>query len=280
MNYRLAYAIGFHPWEELAEHPPFAGKLLELVAREEDRHGPPYGRALDLGAGSAVWGVRLAQRGWDVTCIDIVDKALRRARKRADEAGADVRLLHADVTALHEADLGSGAGSGGSKAISPMMHLGRSMTQPVRIEVSRRFRVPLREGFDYITDPNNWPQYWPDLVRIEPGSRWQEPGDRARLVLRLLGRPVELEMTLGRLAPYSVVEYASVQRGLPDARHERLFEDADGDLVYRIVVSYQPRRGWRSVFDRLLVRRGIARAARKTLANLERRFSEAGAELQ
>ena len=24
MNYALAYAIGFHPWEDLAEHPPFA----------------------------------------------------------------------------------------------------------------------------------------------------------------------------------------------------------------------------------------------------------------
>ena len=35
MNYRLAYAIGFHPWEDLAEHPPFADKLLQLVAREE-----------------------------------------------------------------------------------------------------------------------------------------------------------------------------------------------------------------------------------------------------
>jgi SAM-dependent methyltransferase len=108
MNYRLAYAIGFHPWEELAEHPPYAGKLLELVAREEDGHGPPYARALDLGSGSAVWGVRLAQRGWDVTCIDIVEKALRRARERADEAGAEVRLVHADVTALREAGLGSG----------------------------------------------------------------------------------------------------------------------------------------------------------------------------
>ena len=108
MNYRLAYAIGFHPWEELAEHPPFAGKLVELVAREEDGHGPLYGRALDLGTGSAVWGVRLAQRGWDVTGIDIVEKALRRARARADEAGVEVRLVHADVTALREAGLGSG----------------------------------------------------------------------------------------------------------------------------------------------------------------------------
>lgn len=110
MNYRLAYAIGFHPWEDLAEHPPFADKLLELVAREEKGPGPPYGRALDLGTGSAVWGVRLAQRGWEVTGIDIAREALRRAERRADEAGAQVRLVHGDVTALREAGLGSGFG--------------------------------------------------------------------------------------------------------------------------------------------------------------------------
>jgi SAM-dependent methyltransferase len=108
MNYTLAYAIGFHPWEGLAEHPPFARKLLELVAREEHGHAPPYGRALDLGTGSGVWGVRLAQRGWAVTGIDIVEMALRRARGRADEAGAEIRLVHGDVTALREANVGSG----------------------------------------------------------------------------------------------------------------------------------------------------------------------------
>ena len=108
MNYRLAYALGFHPWEDLAEHPPFADKLLELVAREEDGRGPPYGPALDLGCGSAVWGVQLAQRGWQVTGVDIVEKALRRARERVDEAGVEMRLVHGDVTALREADVGSG----------------------------------------------------------------------------------------------------------------------------------------------------------------------------
>jgi hypothetical protein len=44
MNYGLAYAIGFHPWEDLAEHPPFAGKLLELVADEEAGASRPTGR--------------------------------------------------------------------------------------------------------------------------------------------------------------------------------------------------------------------------------------------
>jgi SAM-dependent methyltransferase len=108
MNYRLAYALGFHPWEDLAEHPPYANRLLELVAREENGHEPPYGPALDLGTGSGVWGVPLAERGWRVTGIDIVEKPLRRARERAEEAGVEVRLVRGDVTALRESDVGSG----------------------------------------------------------------------------------------------------------------------------------------------------------------------------
>lgn len=108
MNYTLAYAVGFHPWENLADHRPFAEKLLELVAREEDRYGPPYGPALDLGTGSAVWGVQLAKRGWEVTAIDIVEKALRRARERADAAGVALRIVYGDATALPEAGVGSG----------------------------------------------------------------------------------------------------------------------------------------------------------------------------
>jgi cyclopropane fatty-acyl-phospholipid synthase-like methyltransferase len=108
MNYRLAYAIGFHPWEDLAEHPPFADTLLELVAREETGREPPYGPALDLGTGSAVWAVQLARRGWRVTGVDIVEKALHRARERVDEADVEMRLVRGDVTALRQADVGSG----------------------------------------------------------------------------------------------------------------------------------------------------------------------------
>jgi methyltransferase family protein len=108
VNYRLAYAIGFHPWEDLAEHAPFAGKLLELVTREENGSGPPHGSALDLGTGSAVWGVELAKRGWQVTGVDIVEKALRRARERIEAVGVEMRLVSGDVTALRGAGVGSG----------------------------------------------------------------------------------------------------------------------------------------------------------------------------
>jgi hypothetical protein len=139
----------------------------------------------------------------------------------------------------------------------------------VRVEVGHHFRVPLRDGYDYITDLEKWPEYWPGLVRVAPESRWSAPGDRARVVIRLLGRAVELEMTLLRIEPYRLIEYRSVQRGLPDARHERHFVEENKGFSYRIVVEIKPRAGLRGLFDRLFVRRAVGRAARQTIANLE-----------
>ena len=60
MNYRMAYAVGFHPWEDAAGHPPFTEKISELFDREESGREPPYGPALDLGCGSGIWGIELA----------------------------------------------------------------------------------------------------------------------------------------------------------------------------------------------------------------------------
>lgn len=148
----------------------------------------------------------------------------------------------------------------------------RTPARQPRIELERRFAVPLRRGFDYITDPANWPEYWPGLIGVEHAARWREPGDRARLVLRLLGRPVALDMTLTRLEPYRLVEYTSVQRGLPAVRHERHFA-ADGDgFRYRLVVQFAARSGLRGAFDRLLVVRATQRAMRQTLDTLDRRL--------
>jgi SAM-dependent methyltransferase len=106
--YRLFYRLGFHPWEDLAEHPPFADKLAELFAREESGMEPPFGPALDLGCGSAVWGVKLAERGWQVTGVDLVERSLERARERVRDVGVEMRLVYGDVTDLRATDVGSG----------------------------------------------------------------------------------------------------------------------------------------------------------------------------
>lgn len=108
MNYGLAYQIGFHPWEDAEEQSSFTDKISTLLDREESGRQPPYGLALDVGTGSGIWGIRLAQRGWQVTGIDIVGKALQRAQERVREAGVDMRLVQGDVTELRATDVGTG----------------------------------------------------------------------------------------------------------------------------------------------------------------------------
>jgi SAM-dependent methyltransferase len=106
--YKVAYRIGWHPWEDAEHIPEFVDRLNELVAGEENGNGPPYGRALELGCGSGIWGVHLATRGWQVTSVDLVKKALRRAQDRVRDAGVEVRLMQADVTSLEETGVGTG----------------------------------------------------------------------------------------------------------------------------------------------------------------------------
>lgn len=88
-----------------------AERLAGVIARQTGLWTSPgrsYGQALDLGCGSGIWAVKLAARGWQVTGVDFVPKALRRARERAQETGVEVRLIEGDVTALGIAGVGSG----------------------------------------------------------------------------------------------------------------------------------------------------------------------------
>jgi len=109
MNYKIAYLIGFHPWEDAERHGPFVEKITEMFEREENGRTAPFGRALDIGCGSGVWGINLAKRGWQVTGVDIVDKALKRAQDRIkEEKGVELKLVKDDVTKLNSTETGIG----------------------------------------------------------------------------------------------------------------------------------------------------------------------------
>lgn len=106
MNWKFSYAIGFHPWEDTDQ--AFFQSLSSLLELEEQGREPPYGRALDIGTGSAIWGIELAKRGWEVTGVDVVEKALERGRERVRAAGVQMELVLGDVTRLSKAEVGSG----------------------------------------------------------------------------------------------------------------------------------------------------------------------------
>jgi SAM-dependent methyltransferase len=100
IGYTLAYQFGITPWEQAGS----AGQeqLDALFDREQDgalEHAP----ALDLGCGRGTHAIQLAARGWDVTGVDLVPKAVDDARQAAATAGQNVRFIVGDVTAMPEA---------------------------------------------------------------------------------------------------------------------------------------------------------------------------------
>lgn len=94
--YNMAYKVGFSPWDS---GPPMP-ELVELIT------GPARlaaGRALDLGCGTGGKSIYLAQHGWAVTGADIAPEALRKARKRAAEAGVEVDFVQCDLLDIGDA---------------------------------------------------------------------------------------------------------------------------------------------------------------------------------
>ncbi|MDH6280902.1 class I SAM-dependent methyltransferase [Prescottella agglutinans] len=97
LGYRLAYRLGFTPWENAGRHA-FADQLGALL----DVGAPPAAgtKALDLGCGTGDHSIELGIRGWSVTGVDAVPLAIDRARAKLPIAGADVQFVLGDVTNL------------------------------------------------------------------------------------------------------------------------------------------------------------------------------------
>ena len=97
--YRLLYRLRITPWERDAVPAP----LVEVAEQY-----PSPGRALDVGCGTGRDAVYLAERGWTVTGVDSVPRALDGARRRAGVGGVDVNWVLGDVTRLQTLGIGDG----------------------------------------------------------------------------------------------------------------------------------------------------------------------------
>jgi SAM-dependent methyltransferase len=95
--YQVMYRIGFTPWDNHEIPRP----LVELI------ENLPAGRMLDVGCGTGSDAIWCASRGWDVTGIDAVSVPIRKARRNAEAAGAEVRFLQADIARVAASQLGA-----------------------------------------------------------------------------------------------------------------------------------------------------------------------------
>jgi SAM-dependent methyltransferase len=92
-GFKVMYRLGIVPWDR--------GVIpRELTALIEGPSALPAGRALDIGCGTGTQVVYLAQRGWQVTGVDVVERAVKAAREKAATAGVPVDVRVGDVTDL------------------------------------------------------------------------------------------------------------------------------------------------------------------------------------
>lgn len=102
MRRRLRFALMYlgQPRWDTGITPP------EVVALIEDQKLPP-GRALDLGCGTGTNSLYLARHGWQVTGLDFVPRAVRKARAKARAASLrqSVTFKRADVSQLEKLKL-------------------------------------------------------------------------------------------------------------------------------------------------------------------------------
>jgi SAM-dependent methyltransferase len=107
--YRVVYAAAYLLRLVVWQRPTPPSGLVALVEGGAGAAAPeplPAGRALELGCGTGVDAIYLAEHGWDVTAVDITVRALGIARRAAARAGVTPRFVRGDVTRLPELGLG------------------------------------------------------------------------------------------------------------------------------------------------------------------------------
>lgn len=101
--YGMLAAAGLNPALAAADVPDT--RLVELV---EGAHPLRPGRALDLGCGTGRNTLYLARHGWDAVGIDMLGRAIDKARSRAFGAAASARFIQGDVTRVKDLGIGDG----------------------------------------------------------------------------------------------------------------------------------------------------------------------------
>lgn len=185
-RYRVLYRVGFTPWDQ--DFVP-----AELSALVEGPTALAPGHALDVGCGTGTQAVYLAERGWRVTGVDAVERALARARRRADEQGVEVRWVAGDVAGLSTLGLGEGfdlvhdrgcfhdlsaaAREGYARSVSELAAPGATL---LLLAFARRERGIGPTGASEEEIQRRFGQHW-ELVSVQSDSGPAPPGPMRRV---------------------------------------------------------------------------------------------------
>ncbi len=147
----------------------------------------------------------------------------------------------------------------------------------MRVEMSRDFPVPLKQGFDYLMDITSLPDWRFGVIEVihPEETSWSSAGDRLRVAYRLLGRRVESECELDEINEVELVRFTARTPGLPTV-HETWQYSPKGENAFGIKVIQETEEAtsfFGKAIDRMLLPRVLEKDLNRTLDNLQDIFS-------
>ncbi len=153
-----------HSYDKWYETP--IGRAVDLVERKaiEEFFVPSGRKVLEIGCGTGLYTVWLAEQGCQVTAVDVSREMMDQARKKVEERGNKVNWIHGDITEYLD-DLGSFDGILSMTAFEFI---------PEPENVLRKLYEKLNPGgclvIGVIGDDNAWSKKYREAASLNPQS--------------------------------------------------------------------------------------------------------------
>jgi hypothetical protein len=138
------------------------------------------------------------------------------------------------------------------------------------VEMSRAYPIDRKVLFDHLTDPTVWPSYYNGMIEVDPPERFAEPGDTLLARHRLLGRVVDVHVTLLELRAPDRIRLRAEVAGLPPMEHDWRYHESEGGTRVEVTMTSAEVDSWlgRSL-DRFVVPRQLEKDLGRSLDNIE-----------
>ncbi len=141
---------------------------------------------------------------------------------------------------------------------------------PARISYGAVVPLPPDEAFAFVSEPSNWPAFFPSVRSVSKEQGWEAVGGRASMASDFLGRTVAAELEMTVWDPPREFRYLMRQVGGPPLDNRRVFEPVPGGTRLRGSTEGTMRLGPRGLIDRVRVQ-----ALRRIYAEAMKRLPEA-----
>ena len=127
-------------------------------------------------------------------------------------------------------------------------------------------RVPPQEAFTFVSEPENWPTFIPEMLSVHKDADWGRPGGKVTQTMKIAGRTSTSEFELTEWDPPHGFRYTARSSDLPDSDQRRAFSPTAGGTRFVGTSEMTPRRGLTGLFDRLsllAIKRTMTKAMRR-----------------